>query len=72
MIKNPIMDTTDNCLLCKHAEVQENQLAKMARAYGWISLAGRLNRFPVVKCKLSGGKYVANPLNKPGWCIRGR
>jgi hypothetical protein len=63
-------DPFDNCLICPHAIIKENELAKMAKAYGWMQLAKRFD-FPVVICgKEPGGKYVANPTARPGWCTR--
>ena len=68
--KNVLKDDYDNCLLCRHADIQDNEISKILTKWKCIWLADRLN-FPVVNCKLSDGKYVANPLKRPGWCRRG-
>jgi hypothetical protein len=68
--RHPLRNDIDNCLICPHAIIKENELAKMAKAYGWMQLAKRFD-FPVVICgKEPGGKYVANPTARPGWCKR--
>lgn len=70
-MKNPIYDTVDNCLLCKHADIRENEFAKWLKRIGLGFIGNKLAAFPVVMCKLTDGKYVANPMKRPGWCKRG-
>jgi hypothetical protein len=67
--KNRLKDDYDNCLLCNHATVKDNEMAKIFFALDlkWI---GNCLNFPVVTCKLYNDKYVANPMKRPGWCKR--
>jgi hypothetical protein len=64
-------DPYDNCLLCKHVDILPNEVAKALRKLGLTKMADNIDAsFPVVKCKASGGRYVVNPMSKPGWCQR--
>ena len=71
MRNNYLYDKIDNCLLCNDAQIHKNEIAKIIRRLGWDTLANKIDdAFPVVICK-KNGKFVANPMKRPGWCERG-
>lgn len=71
-MKSLLYNPEDNCFLCVHADIKENEVAKLLKRIGLKLIADKLSLFPVVFCTLSGNKYVANPMKRPGWCKRGR
>ena len=66
---NRYYDKYDNCLVCQHSEILKNEVAKLIRRLGLVSIANKIDlMFPVVLCKLSDNKYIANPMTIPRWC----
>lgn len=68
MTKNFLYDDIDNCLTCRYSKITPNSVAEMFRKWGLVGVADKLAMFPVVTCKLSDNRYVANPMKRPGWC----
>lgn len=63
---------SDNCMLCRHSDIKKNEVAKYIRFIS-PSFADTIDSmFPVVLCKKMAGKYIPNPLARPGWCPRDR
>jgi hypothetical protein len=72
-----INNQVDNCLLCPSADTTRNLVAtEIASFIRWFwngksEFADEVEHaFPVVNCKRKDGKYIANPLARPGWCPR--
>jgi hypothetical protein len=70
-INNRVYSDFDNCLICKDSDIKKNDVAKFIRWIGFTELADKIDlMFPVVLCKRSDNKYVANPMTKPRWCTK--